>query len=176
MPERCGTTDRLPGEPRTFTVAEWAALKRPQKGKFLWRYDDGGRAQAGYRGSAGDCICRAIAIACERPYAEIYETLNALCRPHWKSPRSQTPSARFGMPREIYEPLLLDFGWRYHTLARRELFTDKHVPLHGRSIVPLPNQSFPVHICAVVHGVIRDTYDCSFKGTRWINGYYRREA
>lgn len=168
--ESFGGTYRFLGDDRVFTAAEWRALTRPQKGRFLWRYDDGGRAQAGYKGKAGDCICRAIAIACDRPYAEVYKALNALCRPHWKSPRSQTPSARFGMSREIYEPLLIAEGWLYRKFPRLELFTEKYVPLEGRSIVPLPS-----HICAVVHGVIRDTYDCSDKGTCWIHGYYRRE-
>jgi hypothetical protein len=28
-----------------------------------WVYDDGGRADAGFKGKAGDCVARAIAIA-----------------------------------------------------------------------------------------------------------------
>lgn len=40
-----------------------------------YEYDDGGRAAAGYMGGAGDCVCRAIAIATGRPYTEIYRRL-----------------------------------------------------------------------------------------------------
>ena len=37
--------------------------------------DDGGRSAAGYKGQAGDCVCRAVAIASGLPYAEVYATL-----------------------------------------------------------------------------------------------------
>ena len=30
------------------------------------------------------------------------------------------------------------------------------------------------HICAVIDGVINDTYDCSREGTRCVYGYYRK--
>ena len=36
-----------------------------------WIYSDGGRAAAGYKGDAGDCVTRAIAIATEIPYQEV---------------------------------------------------------------------------------------------------------
>jgi hypothetical protein len=48
----------------------------------LWRgkqmkvvIDDGGREAAGFKGSAGDCVCRAIAIASGVPYKEVYGVL-----------------------------------------------------------------------------------------------------
>ena len=34
-------------------------------------YNDGGRKKAGYKGNAGDCVCRAIAIAANLNYAEV---------------------------------------------------------------------------------------------------------
>jgi hypothetical protein len=40
-----------------------------------WTYDDGGRKAAGFVGSTGDCVCRAIAIAAQRPYREIYDLI-----------------------------------------------------------------------------------------------------
>jgi hypothetical protein len=36
-----------------------------------WTYNDRGRPAAGYRGAAGDCACRAIAIAAAKPYQEV---------------------------------------------------------------------------------------------------------
>ena len=41
-----------------------------------WVYDDGGRGDAGFKGEAGDCAARAIAIATGRPYTEVYDALN----------------------------------------------------------------------------------------------------
>lgn len=38
-------------------------------------YDDGGRSASGRKGFAGDCVCRAIAIAADLPYEEVYRRL-----------------------------------------------------------------------------------------------------
>ena len=37
--------------------------------------NDGGRAAVGYKGQAGDCVTRAIAIATGKPYQEVYDAL-----------------------------------------------------------------------------------------------------
>ena len=42
-----------------------------------FQFDNGGREAAGFKGRAGDCVCRSIAIASGRPYAEIYARLAA---------------------------------------------------------------------------------------------------
>ena len=39
-------------------------------------HDDGGRAAAGFKGEARDCVTRAIAIATGLPYREVYDTIN----------------------------------------------------------------------------------------------------
>jgi hypothetical protein len=41
-------------------------------------YNDGGREAAGYKGKVGDCVARAIAIANEKPYQEVYKGLQKL--------------------------------------------------------------------------------------------------
>ena len=41
-----------------------------------WVWDDGGRAAAGFRGLAGDCVCRAIAIASGQDYRVVYNAIN----------------------------------------------------------------------------------------------------
>ena len=38
-------------------------------------FNDGGRAEAGYKGRTGDCVTRAVAIAAELPYQEVYNRL-----------------------------------------------------------------------------------------------------
>ena len=37
--------------------------------------NDGGRAAAGYKGKAGDCVVRSIAIVTKLPYQKIYDDL-----------------------------------------------------------------------------------------------------
>jgi hypothetical protein len=51
--------------------------KAPAPRSQHWVYDDGGRAAAGYKGNASDCVCRAIAIATEQPYRKVYDELSA---------------------------------------------------------------------------------------------------
>ena len=42
-----------------------------------YRYDDGGRAAAGFKSNAGDCVIRAIAILTGVPYIVIYRRMGA---------------------------------------------------------------------------------------------------
>ena len=57
---------------------------------MTWQYDDGGREAAGYKGTTGDCVTRAIAIACELPYQEVYDALN-IAR---QNPEKASPGTR----------------------------------------------------------------------------------
>ncbi len=38
---------------------------------------DGGRKDAGYKGSVGDCVIRAIAVATEQDYQTVYDDITA---------------------------------------------------------------------------------------------------
>lgn len=40
-------------------------------------YNDGGRAAAGFTGSANDCVTRAIALVSGKPYAEVWQAMAA---------------------------------------------------------------------------------------------------
>ncbi|WP_231970320.1 hypothetical protein [Polynucleobacter necessarius] len=42
---------------------------------FPLKQNDGGRAEAGFKGGAGDCVVRSIAIAANLPYLQVYEDL-----------------------------------------------------------------------------------------------------
>lgn len=37
-----------------------------------WKYSDGGRKAAGFKGEARDCVCRAICIADQLDYTTVY--------------------------------------------------------------------------------------------------------
>ena len=40
-----------------------------------FQYNDGGRKNAGWKGTGGDCVARAVAIASGLPYQEVYDRL-----------------------------------------------------------------------------------------------------
>jgi hypothetical protein len=127
---------------------------------------DGGREAAGFKGQAGDCVTRAIAIALDLPYKRVYDDLAARMATEG-NPRS----ARNGIPRQIYEAYLGEHGWRWHptmgigTGCRMHLTADELPP--GRLIARLSK-----HVCAVIDGVIHDTHDPSREGTRCVYGYF----
>jgi Protein of unknown function (DUF2786) len=124
--------------------------------------DDGGRAQAGYKGPANDCVCRAVAIATERPYQEIYDRLMALME-------LEGPRRRSGVEEFVQHKLMEALGWTWVSTNKAHLREDD-LP-SGRLVVSI-NQ----HSVAVVDGVIYDTHDCSLN--EWGNsprvyGYYK---
>lgn len=123
--------------------------------------NDGGRAAAGYKGNAGDCVCRSIAIAAGKTYQEVYSELNALLK-EWKTPKGypkgHKPSVRTGIPKPIYTWYLHTLGFKWVPTMQigqgcRVHLTDDELP-KGRLIVRLSK-----HLTAVIDGVIHDTYD-----------------
>mgnify|MGYP004454091319 CR=1 FL=1 len=125
--------------------------------------DDGGRSAAGYKGSAGDCTVRAIAIATEKPYQEVYDDLFKRGK---RSPRK-------GVFKRIYKPYMTDIGWQWVPT----MFIGSGCQVHlnsdelpaGRIVVRLSR-----HLVAVINGVLHDTYDCSRDGTRCVYGYWKK--
>jgi hypothetical protein len=139
-----------------------------------WKYNDGGREAAGYKGDAGDCVVRAIAIATEIPYQEVYDALNKLAKDE-RIKRGKRSSSRTGVHRKTFEKFLKEDGWEF--VPTMGIGTGCTVHLRaaelpaGRLIV-----SVSKHVCAVINGTIHDTYDPSRDGTRCVYGYYRDRA
>lgn len=134
-------------------------------------YDDGGRADAGYKGKTGDCVTRAIAIASGRSYDEVYDDLNDWAKTVKPSKKGRVDSARTGVRRKVYEPYLQCHGWLWTpTMLFAQGCTvhlrDGELP-SGRLIVRLSR-----HMSAVIDGVIHDIYDPSRDGTRCCYGYF----
>ena len=146
----------------------------PMHGKepLPWAYDDGGRADAGYKGSAGDCGVRAIAIATGRPYQQVYDELKPLCAAEKPSKRRRGKSSpRTGLHKEIVHAYFASLGWTWvPTMSigsgcRVHLRTGE---LPGGSLVAACSK----HYVAVVDGVLRDTYDSGRGGMRCVYGYW----
>lgn len=134
--------------------------------------NDGGRAAAGFRGKAGDCAARAIAIACGVPYREAYDAINEQAARERPRGGRAASDARTGVwPRTVgaiveargwtwIPTMQIGSGCRVH-LRREELPA-------GRLIVRLSR-----HYVAVIDGVIHDTTDPARDGTRCVYGYWR---
>ena len=139
---------------------------------MTWAFNDGGRAAAGYKGHAGDCACRAVAIATGRPYQEVYDAINAAGVGERRGTKKRGISnARTGVYSQTLRKLLAAWGWRWTPTMRIGSGCTVHLradelPL-GRIIVALSKQ-----YAAVVDGVVQDIYDPSRDGTRCVYGYW----
>ena len=100
-----------------------------------FKYNDGGRKKAGYKGQDNDCVVRAIAIVLEIPYKDVYDALY--------NPR--------GVYIETYDKYLVERGYRYKRFRRKELPP-------GRLIIRIDR-----HIYAVLDGVVNDTHNWNQK-------------
>jgi len=148
-----------------------------------WVFSDGGRADAGFQGSAGDCFVRAVAIASEQPYREVYDLVNKVAKEmkhRLGTPTAQKSrrvigslgNAREGVRSPLFHEVMRHLGWywtptmRFGQGCQVHLRPDELPP--GRLVVRLTK-----HIVAVVDGVVHDTYDPSRCGNRCVYGYFQ---
>ena len=79
-----------------------------------FQFDDGGRAAAGYKGTAGDCVCRSIAIATGKTYQEVYDGLNAMAKLERRGKKKRSiSSARDGVYRQTIHRYMASLGWQW---------------------------------------------------------------
>lgn len=133
-----------------------------------WQRDDGGRAAAGYTGDAGDCVTRAIAIATELPYRQVYDDLGLL-QLAYAGKRSARDSV---VPAAYRDYLNNHLGWIWTPTmfigsGCRVHLRDGELPM-GRLVVRASK-----HMVAVIDGVAHDTYDPTRDGTRCVYGYWQ---
>ena len=149
-------------------------------------YDDGGRKAAGYKGDdVGDCIVRAIAIIEKavrggdkgEVYNRVYHDLYARGRAYLSTRRNpkmrrRSASPRSGVYKDVFRPYLLSLGYSWEPymsigsgctvhLATGEVQPDDYVIARVSK-----------HMCAILHGVMHDTHDCSRHGTRCVYGIF----
>jgi hypothetical protein len=138
-----------------------------------FHFNDGGRIAAGYKGSAGDCVVRSVAIATGLPYQEIYDLVNKLSARERTGKRKRgTSNARTGVHKSAIKWLMESLGWKWTPTMQIGSGCTVHLRADelpsGRLIV-----SVSKHLTAVIDGVIHDTHDCSRRGTRCVYGYWQ---
>lgn len=140
-------------------------------------YSDGGRAAAGFKGGAGDCVTRAIAIAAQMPYENVYELVNLQAqreRPGSSRRRGRRSSARGGVFKPTTKRVLELLGWTWTPTMQIGQGCTVHLRADelpsGRLIVSVSR-----HLVAVIDGVIHDTHDPSRGGTRCVYGYWSKK-
>jgi hypothetical protein len=144
-----------------------------------FQFNDGGRASVGFKGGAGDCVVRSIAIAANLPYMQVYEDLRlaneayALLRNDKLARRlnAKGSSPRNGNHRKVFHDYIVGLGFQWVPTMK----VGAGCQVHLRSD-ELPKAILIVkvskHLTAVLNGVIQDTHDPSRGGNRCVYGYY----
>lgn len=138
-----------------------------------WIWDDGGRAEAGFKGTApGDCVTRAIAIAFRLPYRDVYDVVNLAAKAERQTKAASRSNARTGVRKKTSKALIAELGGVWTPTMRIGSGTQVHLrreelPEKGRLIVKVTR-----HLVAVVDGTIHDIFDPSRDGTRCVYGYW----
>ena len=112
-----------------------------------WIYDDGGRSNYYKAKNVRDCVCRAISIANNKDYKEIYRELTRLN--YGKTPRN-------GVSESIYKKLLENLGWKCVECENENVYLKTEDIPAGIVICKISR-----HLVAVKNKTIYDTWDCS---------------
>lgn len=137
-----------------------------QTSRLPFIYDDGGRAEAAFKGKTNDCVVRSIAIAAALPYAEVYA---AIAKGVGGQRGSKGATARNGVHtrRKWFQDLMGELGFTWVPTMKVGQGCTTHLaqgelPL-GRLVVEVSK-----HTVAVIDGVIHDAFDPS-RETQVIN-------
>ena len=124
-------------------------------------YNDGGRAQAGYKGSVGDCVCRSIAIVSGLPYSEIYKALSqgtGAQRATKGRKRIATASNGINTNRKWFKDYMASIGFKWTPTMKIGSGCKVHLCAEelpaGKIVVAVSR-----HYTAMIDGVIHDIHD-----------------
>lgn len=146
---------------------------------YHFQFHDGGRQAAGFKGGAGDCVVRSIAIAANLPYLQVYEDLRnanaiyAQVRNDRLAKRlgEKGASPRNGNHRNVFHDYILGLGFEW--VATMKIGSGCQVHMRNDE---LPQGTLIVkvskHLTVIKDGVILDTHDPSRAGNRCVYGYY----
>ena len=124
--------------------------------------NDGGRSKYFSGKNVRDCVTRAIAIAAEKDYKEVYDYIFKFC--------GRTP--RNGVLKKDAKKLMKVLGYKWVPLTFLGIGVKNHLrknelPMDKRIIC-----SCSGHFVAVINGKVHDTFDCRYNGNRAVYGYW----
>jgi hypothetical protein len=123
--------------------------------------NDGGRSKY-FKGEAGDCAARAMAIALKLDYKDCY---NELAEQHKVSTGKKT--ARDGIFKKDFNVVMERHGWVWHSAPK---FDGRKAKVWDMPKGPVIVQ-MAKHYAAVIDGVVNDTWDSSEK---MVYGYWAK--
>lgn len=161
----------LPSAARAFAIGSGPS----KAGRIEFCINDGGRAAAGFKGNTSDCVTRAIAIAANLPYSDVYRVLakgNAGQRAtKGKAKRPESAGHGITVGRKWFKDYMVSLGARWTPTMTIGSGCKVHLNAlelpRGRLVCAVSK-----HYTAVIDGVINDTFDPSQRGTTIYSANY----
>ena len=147
--------------------------------RLQFQLNDGGREAAGFKGGAGDCVVRSIAIAAQIPYMRVYEDLRQANESYAqlrndrlaKRLNAKGASPRNGNHRNVFHNYILGLGFEW--VPTMKVGAGCQVHLRSDELpVGILIVKVSKHLTAIIDGVIHDTHDPSRGRNRCVYGYY----
>lgn len=138
-----------------------------------WVYNDGGRAEAGFKGKAGDCLTRALSIITNHSYKEIHDLVDSFSAEEKVAKKQRHQSgADAGVYKKTAMKVVESLGGKWISCMGVGTGCKVHLRAEelpsGRIIARVSH-----HFVAVIDGIIYDTFDPSRGGNRCVYGYWR---
>lgn len=115
-----------------------------------FQLNDGGRKDAGYKGTAGDCVVRAFAIHTDSEYKEVYRIFaDAMKKATGKK------SARNGILKKVYTKVFAEYGLTKYAQPTVKMTFSTAAKVYPNCIV-----STTKHLTVIKGGVLHDISDC----------------
>lgn len=129
---------------------------------------DGGRMDAGFKGDAGDCVTRALALAFNQGYRQTYRELTELSV---EMSGGLDRSVRHGVYPPVYHRYITERGWEVY-VCKPKTYLNALASVSGNFIAVIPR-----HVAYVSDGVVMDTWDSRKSkrtkcGSPTLIGYY----
>jgi hypothetical protein len=128
---------------------------------MTFKYNDGGRKAAGFKGLTGDCGARAMAIALGLDYKAVYKELAQA-----NADNGRAKSARNGINKDIYSEVLKRYGWVW---CQAPKFIGRKARCSDLTGTVIAKQAG--HYVAVIDGVSNDSWDSTHK---MVYGYWAK--
>ncbi len=133
-----------------------------KESEMKYQYNDGGRKAAGFKGTAGDCGARAMAIALGLDYSTVYKELAQA-----NADNGRAKSARNGVMKDVYTEVLKRYGFVW---MKAPQFAGRKARCSDLTGVVIAKQAR--HFVAVIDGVANDAWDST---ERMVYGYWAKQ-
>lgn len=128
----------------------------------MYKYSDGGRSKAGYKGKSGDCGARAVSIATGMEYRDAIK----LMKDFSEKGKLGSRAIANGVYKEDMDSALKSLGWEWVSAPKFNGRKARYSDIPETAILRMAR-----HYAAVVDGVLLDSWDSSDK---MVYGYWAK--